>query len=181
MSVLLCVILSKEIWQLLAPKMAISKLSGNTVKIKPNYLPNPFDFWHISLQNRSNWLKIQVVTSISYNLTPRLRKLVILEVLSSKKRFSTASSKFPSASFVGHQKLPEIGSKIRQVSYFKQRACNPKSQIPTIFSTFFKSQKWSAQNKAIFGGQNQKTAKKIFKNFYCPKSSEISYWSIIYL
>ena len=54
-------------------------------------------------------------------------------------------------------------------------ACNPKSQIPTIFSTFFKSQKWSAQNEAIFGGQNQKNAKKNFKNFYCPKSSEISY------
>ena len=65
--------------------------------------------------------------------------------------------------------------------FFAQRACNPKSQIPTIFSTFFKSQKWSAQNEAIFGGQNQKNAKKIFKNFYCPKSSEISYWSIIYL
>ena len=65
--------------------------------------------------------------------------------------------------------------------YYIERACNPKSQIPTIFSTFFKSQKWSAQNEAIFGGQNQKNAKKNFKNFYCPKSSEISYRSIIYL
>ena len=46
-----------------------------------------------------------------------------------------------------------------------ERACNPKSQILTIFSTFFKSQKWSAQNEAIFGGQNLKNAKKIFQKF----------------
>ena len=131
------VVLRMQIWGLLYIQIMISRLSGNTVKIKPNYLPNPFDFWHISLQNRSNWLKIQVVTSISYNLTPRLRKLVILEVLSSKKRFSTASSKFPSASFVGHQKLPEIGSKIRQVSYFKQILLIQNFLIYTWFQTFY--------------------------------------------
>ena len=39
--------------------------------------------------------------------------------------------------------------KIEKKLIFK-RACNPKSQILTIFSTFFKSQKWSAQNEAIF-------------------------------
>ena len=50
----------------------------------------------------------------------------------------------------------------------EKRAHNPKSQIPTIFSTFFKSQKWSAQNEAIFGGQNQKNAKK---NFIVPNRS----------
>ena len=74
-----------------------------------------------------------------------------------------------------------VRSKTRKKSIFWERACNPKSQILTIFSTFFKSQKWSAQNEAIFGGQNQKNAKNFFKNFYCPKSSEISYRSIIYL
>ena len=42
---------------------------------------------------------------------------------------------------------------------------NPKSQILTIFSTFFKSQKWCAQNEAIFGGQNRKNAKYFFQKF----------------
>ena len=97
----------------------------------------PFNIWHFPPQTRSNWHKIQIFTSISYNLTPRLRKLVILEVLSSKKRFSTASSKFPSASFVGHQKLPEIGSKIRQVSYFKQILLIQNFLIYTWFQTFY--------------------------------------------
>ena len=45
---------------------------------------------------------------------------------------------------------------------------NKPAQILTIFSTFFKSQKWSAQNEAIFGGQNQKNAKKISKIFIVP-------------
>ena len=38
------VILRTQIWGLLYIEIAISKLSGNTVKIKPNYLPKPLDF-----------------------------------------------------------------------------------------------------------------------------------------
>ena len=38
------VVLRMQIWGLLYIKIAISKLSGNTVKIKPNYLPKLLDF-----------------------------------------------------------------------------------------------------------------------------------------
>ena len=66
----------------------------------------------------------------------------------------------------------------------KKRAHNPKSQIPTISSTFFQIP--SLKNgvhkiRPFLEGNIGKTQKKIFKNFYCPTSSEISYRSIIYL
>ena len=89
-----CVILRKQIWQLLTPKMAISKLSGNTVKIKPNYLPKPFDIWHLSLHNRSNWHQIQVFASILFNLTPRLSISMRFQAWSFIKRFTAASKIF---------------------------------------------------------------------------------------
>ena len=90
----ICVILNKQIWQLLTPKMAISELSGNTVKIELTYLPKLFDIWHFSLQNRPNWQQIQLFTSILFNLTQRLSHLMILQAWSFIKRFTTASTKF---------------------------------------------------------------------------------------
>ena len=72
--------------------MVISKLSGNTVKIKTIYLPKTFDIWHFSLQNWFNLHIIQILTLISFNLTPRSLHLVKFEVWSFIKRFTTASS-----------------------------------------------------------------------------------------
>ena len=87
-------ILRMQIWQLLTPKMAFSKLSGNTVKIKTSYLPKTFDIWHFSLQIWLNWLIIQILTLISFNLTSWSLNLVKFEVWSFIKRFTTASSIF---------------------------------------------------------------------------------------
>ena len=117
-------ILSRLIWQLLSNKMAISKPSGNTVKIETSYSPKAFDIWHFSLQNRSNCHKIQIWGSIFFNLTPRSSNLVRFKAWSFIKRFTTAStkfmSKFMSASFVGCKKLPKNGSKKRRDRYFNQ-------------------------------------------------------------
>ena len=35
-----------------------------------------------------------------------------------------------------------------------------------LFIKSYKSQKWSTQNEAIFGGKNQKNAKKKFKKIF---------------
>ena len=94
MLILKHVILRMQLWQLLTPEMVISKLSGNTVKIKTNYLPKTFDIWHFSLQNWLNWHIIQILTLISFNLTPWSLNLVKFEVWSFIKRFTTASSIF---------------------------------------------------------------------------------------
>ena len=94
MLILKHVILRMQIWQLLTPKMAFSKLSGNTVKIKTNYLLKPFDIRHFSLQNWLNCHIIQILALISFNLTPKSLILVKFEIWSFIKRFTTASPIF---------------------------------------------------------------------------------------
>ena len=94
MLILKHVILRMQIWQLLTPKMAFSKLSGNTVKIKTNYLLKPFDIRHFSLQNWLNCHIIQILALISFNLTPKSLILVKFEVWSFINRFTTASPIF---------------------------------------------------------------------------------------
>ena len=99
------VVLRMQIWGILYIEIAISKLSGSTVKVKPNYLPKPLDFWHISLQNCSNWPQIQVLNSIVFNLMPRLSNWMILQAWSFIKRFTAASTKFRKIGFEFWRKL----------------------------------------------------------------------------
>ena len=66
------------------------------------------------------------------------------------------------------------------LNFFKGRVTpSPRS---SLFSVLFSSLKNGVRKTRPFlEGKIRKTQKKFFKNFYCPKSSEISYWSIIYL
>ena len=87
-------ILSRQIWQHLTSRMVISKPSGNTVKITSKSNAKVFRYLTFSLENRSNWHYIQILTSISLNLTPSFLNFVKFEVWSFIKRFTAASAKF---------------------------------------------------------------------------------------
>ena len=86
-------ILSRQIWQHLTSRMVISKPSGNTVKITSKSNAKVFPYLTFSLENRSNWHYIQILTSISLNLTPSFLNFVKFEVWSFIKRFTTSSKK----------------------------------------------------------------------------------------
>ena len=92
--------ISKKSQRILVPKKSTSKRSGNTAKSTHQRSENSLKFEKVSLEIWLNWQNINGLTSISFNLTPRVK-----EVCYSLDNFEESGLKIA-------EYLAKIGSKI---------------------------------------------------------------------
>ena len=113
-------------------------------------------------RNQKAWLLFAV---IKLKVFPAPRYHLFVMKMASSRYFFELNSKMTSKNTLGHSLMTQ----------------NALSRLYPVYQIWQVSKMECAKQGVFLEGKIGKMPKKNFKNFYCPKSSKISYWSIIYL